>query len=134
MKIQVMVKDLSLPGRKIMIVEDDPPSRFYLNQLLLKTGAVLLNASTGQEAIEMLRSNPDIDLVLMDIQLPVMDGYEAAPKLKRIKKDLILIAQTAFGLLDDRDKILASGFDDYLIKPIFKNNLLRKLGEWLEHT
>jgi len=134
MKIQVMVKDLSLPGRKIMIVEDDPPSRFYLNQLLLKTGAVLLNASTGQEAIEMLRSNPDIDLVLMDIQLPVMDGYEAAPKLKSIKKDLILIAQTAFGLLDDRDKILASGFDDYLIKPIFKNNLLRKLGEWLEHT
>jgi CheY-like chemotaxis protein len=126
-----MINDVSFTGRKIMIVEDDPSSRFYLNQLLDKTGSVILNASNGQEAIEILRSNPDIDLVLMDIQLPYMDGYEAAPKLKNIKKDLILIAQTAFGLLDDRDKILASGFDDYLIKPIFKNNLLRKLGEWL---
>ncbi len=129
-----MVNDLSFTGRKIMIVEDDPSSRFYLNQLLSKTGAVIMNASTGHEAIEMLSSNPDIDLVLMDIQLPVMDGYEAAPQLKSIKKDLILIAQTAFGLLDDRDRIMASGFDDYLIKPIFKNNLLRKLGEWLGNT
>jgi CheY-like chemotaxis protein len=122
----------SLSGKKILIVEDDHSSRFYLNQILEKTGMIIINAADGLAAVDLVSKNPDIDLVLMDIQLPLMDGYEAAPKIKSIKKDVVLIAQTAFGLLDDRDKILASGFDDYLIKPIFKKNLLAKLTAWFE--
>jgi CheY-like chemotaxis protein len=121
-------------GKKILIVEDDHSSRFYLNQILEKTGLIIMNASDGLAAVDAVSKNPDIDLVLMDIQLPVMDGYEAAPEIKKIKKNIVLIAQTAFGLLDDRDKILASGFDDYIIKPIFKQNLLIKLATWFEKT
>ena len=64
-----------LKGKKILIVEDDFSSRLYLNKILEKTGAMLLNAGDGNEAIDIAMSNPDIDIILMDIQLPVMDGY-----------------------------------------------------------
>ena len=126
------MENVSFNGKKILIVEDDQSSRFYLNQILEKTGLIIINAGDGMSAVDIVAKNPDIDLVLMDIQLPVMDGYEAAPKIKNLKKDIVLIAQTAFGLLDDRDQIFASGFDDYLLKPIFKKNLLIKLSSWFE--
>ena len=71
-----------LKGKKILIVEDDASSRLYLNKILEKTGATLLNATDGQEAIDVAFSNPDIDIILMDIQLPLMDGYASAKKIR----------------------------------------------------
>jgi CheY-like chemotaxis protein len=116
-----------LKGRKILIVEDDLSSRLYLNKILEKAGAVLLNAGDGQEAINVASSDPDIDIILMDIQLPVMDGYTSLGKIREFRKDIIVIAQTAYGLLGDKDKILNSGFNDYIIKPILSQNLIEKL-------
>jgi len=75
----------------------------------------------------MVFNDPDIDIILMDIQLPVMDGYAALIKIKELRKDIIVIAQTAYGLLGDKEKILNSGFDDYVIKPILSQNLIEKL-------
>jgi CheY-like chemotaxis protein len=72
-------------------------------------------------------NNPDIDIVLMDIQLPVMDGYTALSKISEIRKNIVVIAQTAYGLLGDKEKILNSGFNDYIIKPILSQNLIGKL-------
>jgi len=108
-----------LIGKKILIVEDDLSSRLYLNKVLEKTGVILLNAGDGQEAIDLAVSNPDIDIILMDIQLPVMDGYASTRKIKEFRENVIIIAKTAYGLLDERDKIIDAGFNDYLIKPIF---------------
>jgi len=116
-----------LIGKKILIVEDDLSSRLYLNKVLEKTGVILLNAGDGQEAIDLAVSNPDIDIILMDIQLPVMDGYASTRKIKEFRENVIIIAQTAYGLLDERDKIIDAGFNDYLIKPIFSQNLIQKL-------
>lgn len=116
-----------LKGRKILIVEDDLSSRLYLNKILEKAGAVLLNAGDGQEAIDVTLSNPDIDVILMDIQLPVMDGYASLSKIREFRGDIIVIAQTAYGLLGDKEKILNSGFTDYIIKPILSQNLIEKL-------
>jgi CheY-like chemotaxis protein len=116
-----------LKGRKVLIVEDDLSSRLYLNKILEKVGAVILNACDGQEAIDMALSNPDIDIILMDIQLPLMDGYEALIKIREFSKNIIVIAQTAYGLLGDKEKILNSGFNDYVIKPILSQNLIDKL-------
>ncbi len=116
-----------LKGRKILIVEDDLSSRLYLNKILEKAGVVLLNAGDGQEAVNIALSDPDIDIILMDIQLPVMDGYMSLSKIREFRKDIIVIAQTAYGLLGDKDKILNSGFNDYVIKPILSQNLLEKL-------
>jgi CheY-like chemotaxis protein len=116
-----------LKGKKILIVEDDLSSRLYLNKILEKTGVIILNAGDGQEAVNVTLSNPDIELVLMDIQLPVIDGYSALSKIRETRKDLIVIAQTAYGLMGDKEKILSSGFNDYIIKPILAQNLIEKL-------
>lgn len=121
------MEDKTLNGHKILIVEDDLSSRLYLNKVLEKTGAVLLNAVDGREAVDIALSEPGIDIVLMDIQLPVFDGYVATKMIREVKKDLIIIAQTAYGLHGDREKFLSSGFNDYLIKPIMAQVLRDKL-------
>jgi CheY-like chemotaxis protein len=117
----------SLKGKKILIVEDDLSSRLYLNKILEKSEIIALNAGDGQEALELAIENPDIDIILMDIQLPVMDGYTTARKIREIRPDVIIIAQTAYGLMDEKEKIMQSGFDDYLIKPIISQLLVDKL-------
>jgi CheY-like chemotaxis protein len=116
-----------LKGKTILIVEDDLSSRLYLNKILEKAGINILNAGDGQEAVNIALNNPGIDIILMDIQLPVMDGYTALNKIKESRKDMIIIAQTAYGLLGDKERILNSGFNDYIIKPIMSQNLIDKL-------
>ena len=116
-----------LRTKKILIVEDDVSSRLYLNKILEKTGASLVNACDGKEAVDAAMDDPDIDIILMDIQLPVVDGYGAAKKIREFRNDVIIIAQTAYSLLGDREKIIASGFDDYIVKPIFPQQLIEKL-------
>jgi len=121
-----MTRD-SLKGKKILIVEDDLSSRLYLNKILEKAEAVALNAADGQEAVEIALENPDIDIILMDIQLPVMDGYSTARKIREFRPGVVIIAQTAYGLMDEKEKIMNSGFDDYLIKPIIFQVLIDML-------
>jgi CheY-like chemotaxis protein len=99
----------------------------YLNKILEKTGAVLLNASDGREAIEIAGNDPSIDIILMDIQLPVIDGYTAVKRIKEMRRDITVIAQTAYSLLGDREKIISAGFDEYIVKPIFPQQLIEKL-------
>jgi len=116
-----------LKGKKILIVEDDLSSRLYLNKILEKAAVIILNAGDGQEAVNIAFNNPDLDIILLDIQLPVLDGYSALIKIREFRKDVIIIAQTAYGLLGDKEKILNSGFNDYVIKPILAQNLIDKL-------
>jgi CheY-like chemotaxis protein len=116
-----------LKTKKILIVEDDVSSRLYLNKILEKTGASLLIACDGKEAIEAAKTNPDIDIILLDIQLPVIDGYGVVKIIREFRSDVIIIAQTAYSLLGDRERIIASGFDDYIVKPIFPQQLIEKL-------
>lgn len=121
------MENVYLKSKKILIVEDDVSSRLYLHKILEKTGAKLLSACDGKEAIDAAAEHPDIDIILMDIQLPVIDGYGAARKIREFRKNIIIIAQTAYSLLGDREKIIASGFDDYIVKPIFPQQLIEKL-------
>lgn len=116
-----------LKGRKILIVEDDFSSRLYLNKILEKAGAVLINASDGREAVSMVKDDAEIGIILMDIQLPVMDGYMAAEKIRKIKPGMIIIAQTAYGLKSDRERIEHSGFNDLLLKPIIAGRLIERI-------
>jgi CheY-like chemotaxis protein len=102
-------------------------SRLYLNKILEKVGVDILNAGDGQEAVDVALNNPDIEIILMDIQLPILDGYSALAKIREVRKDIVVVAQTAYGLLGDKEKILNSGFNDYIIKPILSQNLIEKL-------
>jgi len=126
------MQDSILKGKKILIVEDDLSSRLYLNKILEKTEAVLLNAGDGMEAFELVEKDPDIELILMDIQLPVMDGYTSARKIREIRKEVKLIAQTAYSFTGDMEDMAASGFDDFLIKPIYSGQLIEKLSSYYE--
>jgi len=107
---------------KILIVEDDKLSYLFLKRTMQKIGKEVLLATTGVEAIEACRSNPDLDLVLMDIRMPVMDGNEATRQIRQFNKDVIIIAQTAYAFSSDREKAIEAGCNDYISKPI--NNAL----------
>lgn len=116
-----------LNGRTVLVVEDNFSSRLYLNKILEKQGVIVLNASDGKEAYDLVMKNEGIDMVLMDIQLPVVDGYTCTRMLREAGKKTVIIAQTAFGFTGDKEKMLSFGFTDYLIKPISQNQLIEKL-------
>jgi|GEM_PF-1069019 len=119
-------------GRTFLIVEDKLPNTLYLKSLLSKSKVNLLFANNGSEAVEIVRQNNSLELVLMDIQLPVMDGYTATRHIKQLKPGLPVIAQTAFASFDDREKVFNAGFDDFISKPINPRELLRKISQVLK--
>ena len=121
----------NLKGKKILIVEDDFSSKLYLNKILEKTGAILFNAADGNEALDMVLKNSDIELILMDIQLPVLDGYACTRILRESGNKMTIIAQTAYGLSGDQERMNSIGFDDYLIKPISQKQLIDKISYYL---
>ena len=122
------MNNLALKGKKVLVVEDDLSSRLYLNKILERAGAVVLNAGDGVEAIRITEENSDIEIILMDIQLPVMDGYTSARKIRELGRPLKIIAQTAYGVTGDMEYIMTSGFDDYILKPIYADQLIQKLA------
>lgn len=108
---------------KILIAEDDEFSAMLITKTIQPFCKELFVAGNGAEAIEELRKYPDIDLVLMDISMPVMDGYEATKEIRSFNKDVVIIAQTAYGLMGDKEKAIAVGCNDHISKPIRNKDL-----------
>ena len=119
-------KETHLNNLKILIVEDDEVSSALLTRMLRNITRSILHAITGVEAVEACRNNPDIDLVLMDIRMPKMDGNEATRQIRKFNKDVVIIAQTAYAFTGDRKKAIEAGCNDYISKPIDRD-LLRTL-------
>ncbi len=90
----------------------------------------VLIARTGAESIEMYRNNPDIDLILMDIQMPEMDGYEATRQIRKLNKQVVIIAQTAYGNTGDREKAIESGCTDYISKPLTQDKFSQLIQKY----
>jgi PAS domain S-box-containing protein len=111
---------------KILVVEDDEISDLILTETLQIRNYIILHAKNGIEAIEFCHTNPDIDLVLMDIKMPEMDGYDATRQIRQFNKDVIIIAQTAYAFSGEREKAIEAGCNDYLSKPI-DHSLLHEL-------
>ena len=111
-------------GLKILIVEDDAASEKLMSIMVKPVSKIILKARTGPAAIEACSNNPDIDLILMDIHIPEISGYEATRQIRQFNKDVFIVAQTAFGLTGDREKAIEAGCNDYISKPINKNKLL----------
>lgn len=108
---------------KILIAEDDKVSEIMIDKTLKTFSKEILKARTGVEAIEACRKNTDIDLVMMDIRMPEMGGYDATRKIREFNKEVVIIAQTAHGLYGDREKAIETGCNDYIAKPINKAEL-----------
>ncbi len=111
---------------KILIVEDDETSEILISIAVRSLSSEILKVRSGTEAIKTCLANPDIDLILMDIKMPDMDGYEATTQIRQFNNDVYIIAQTAFGLVEEREKALDAGCNDYISKPL-DIALLRKL-------
>ena len=120
-------------GKKILIVDDDVRNIFALTSKLERLEMVVLRAENGRQALEVLRATPGVDLVLMDIMMPQMDGYETMRSIRGIDRfrDLPIIALTAKAMKDDRRKCLEAGASDYLAKPVGGEQLLSVLRVWL---
>jgi signal transduction histidine kinase/CheY-like chemotaxis protein/HAMP domain-containing protein len=122
-----------LAGKKVLVVDDDVRNIFAMTNLLEPNGMEVLSAETGKTAIESLESRPDIDVVLMDIMMPDMDGYETMRAIRRLAKfkTLPIVALTAKAMKGDREKCLEAGASDYISKPVDTTQLLSLLRVWL---
>ena len=108
---------------KILVGDDDETSVKLIAMILGKLSDKILSVKNGLEVVDTFRSNPDIDLILMDIKMPVMDGYEATREIRKFNKDVIIIAQSAYALAGDREKAIDAGCNDYIAKPFGKEAL-----------
>jgi len=109
---------------KVLIAEDDETSALLITKAIKKFCHEILYAENGIETIKECRKNPDIDLILMDIKMPEMNGYEATRQIRQFNKEVIIIAQTAYGLLGDKEKAIMAGCNDYITKPIKLDKLV----------
>lgn len=123
---------VSSKGLKILVGEDDSTSDMLISIILKQISNEILHATTGIQAVEKAKNNPDIDVIMMDIQLPELNGYEATKEIRKFNKEVIIIAQTAFALAGDREKAIAAGCSDYISKPIDGNELIGKIKKLLK--
>ncbi|MFP4042596.1 MAG: transporter substrate-binding domain-containing protein [Bacteroidales bacterium] len=117
---------------KILVAEDDEISYRLLCETLRTENVEIIHAQNGQQAVEMVKDYQDIDIVLMDIKMPVMNGYTATQEIKKIRPDLPVIAQTAYAATEDRQKSISSGCDAYLSKPVDSRELMDMIGSFTE--
>ncbi len=108
----------SLENKTLLVAEDEEMNIVYMKEILADTKANVLWAKNGEEAVKIAKENPSIDLILMDIKMPVMNGYEATQKIREFNKNVIIIAQTAYALTGEKEKTIEAGCNYYITKPI----------------
>ncbi len=126
--------DSSPDSFKVMVVEDDPTAEYLLKIILERLTDNILFAHDGKEAIDLYKRNPDVNLILMDISLPVIRGDVVVKMIRKTNKNVPIIAQTAFALDGDRERFLEIGCNDYLQKPIIKDELIRIVQKYMSGT
>ncbi len=119
-------------GKKILVAEDEETNFLFLKALLRRTNAELIWVKTGLQAIEAIKRDDEIKVILMDMRMPDMGGLEASVEIKKVNPQVVIIAQTAYALEGDRQKIMEAGCDDYVSKPISGKALLDMLNGYLK--
>jgi len=130
-KSEIANSDNAWEGKTILIAEDEESNYKFLEMLLKKKGLKLLKAENGYEAVEMCKSHSKINLLLMDIKMPGMNGLEATRKIKKLKPEIPIIIQTAYSMQNDEKISTEAGCDDYIVKPIKKEKLYSLVSKWI---
>ena len=135
-EVENLVENIETDSKKngnlnLLIVEDDEVSSEFLKSTLNGMFKEIIVVDNGKDAVETCRDNPELDLVLMDIKIPIMNGYDATKEIRKFNKDLLIIAQTAYALHGDKEKAIESGCNDYITKPIDKELLLEIINKLL---
>ena len=122
-----------LRGRKVLVVDDDARNIFALTSLLENQEMEVISATNGRQAIELIQNTPDLSIVLMDIMMPEMDGYETMREIRKVPefRTLPILALTAKAMKGDREKCLDAGASDYIAKPVNTDQLLSLMRVWL---
>lgn len=118
---------------KVLVVEDDEASAKLLLANLQKYVGEILVASTGEDAIDLYKQNPDTDLILMDLQLPNLDGYAATKAIINLNKNVVVFAQSAYAQIENKAKAFESGCNEYITKPIDRNELKLLLRKYFNN-
>ena len=121
----------TLENKTILVAEDEDMNIIYMQEVLSETKAKVLWAKNGEEAVKIAKENPQIDLILMDIKMPIMDGYTATRKIREFNQNVIIIAQTAYALTGEKEKTIAAGCNYYITKPIEIKILMNTLSGFL---
>lgn len=130
-KIKTTMEEKISAGSDLLIAEDDDMNYLFFETILRNKFANIYRAENGQDAIELCKDYPSIGVVLMDIKMPRMDGLEATRQIKLFRKELPIIAVTAFAMHGDEKRIREAGCDDYLSKPVDKKKLVELLNKYL---
>ena len=117
-------------GKWILIVEDEEHNYTYIHEILKRTKVGMIRAESGSDAIRLFTENK-IDLILMDIKLPDMDGYKTTQEIKKLDPNVPVVAQTAYAMVQEREKCLQAGCDDYISKPYDPDKLIGLLGRYI---
>jgi CheY-like chemotaxis protein len=128
------IKKYNWKGKKVLIVEDDPAGSFLLSEILAHTGIEVILVEDGQEAVNICKKEKDIDIVLLDMQVPGMSGYDAAREMRKSNKDVPIIAQSAFILAEDKDRAIEAGCNAHISKPLNTFELLGTMHKLLHKT
>lgn len=130
-KVAKQKKDYNWEKHTILIAEDTPMNYMFLNEALKSTNVNTIHSENGEEAYNKVKENPDIDLVLMDLNMPKVDGFSATKRIKEIRPQLPVIAQTALNIEDAKEKSLNAGCDDFILKPIQLKSFLKLIDSYL---
>jgi CheY-like chemotaxis protein len=120
--------------KKILIAEDEETNYLFIEAILEDTNAILIWARNGLEAVDKFNQYQDIDLILMDIKMPEMDGLTATQTIRKTNHKVPIIAQTAYAMSEDKSKCINAGCNDYLTKPINHKLLLATIGKYFSKT
>ena len=126
-------KEVQLAGKKVVIVDDDVRNIFALTSMLERYEMKILHAENGRDGIELIKQHPDVDLVLMDVMMPEMDGFETTRAIRQLEgfRKLPIVAITAKAMKGDREKCIEAGASDYVAKPVDRDQLLSVMRVWL---
>lgn len=130
-KSEQPILKIDLTGVTILIVEDVDTNYFYISALLEKLNAKIIRAINGKKAVEFCRNDPSIMIVLMDIDLPIMNGYEATKAIKQLRPELPVVAQTAMAMSGEKERCIEAGCDEYLAKPIRKDDIIKVISKFV---
>ena len=127
------VEEIRINNLQVLIAEDDEASEKLITVAIKKFSKEIIKVTTGAGAVDACRNNPGIDLVLMDIKMPVMDGYEATRQIRQFNTEVVIIAQSAFALTGDREKAIEAGCNDYISKPMKQVELTDLIRKYFSH-
>lgn len=119
-------------NKTVLVAEDEPANFLFIEKIVKPTQANIVRAENGEEALELIKNTPNIDLVLMDIYMPGMDGFETTEKIRQLRPDLPVVAQTFYENQIEKEKVENAHFDDFISKPININKLLIIMQKYLK--